>query len=340
MKNNTDTHRRAQVLIVVLATIMPLLIAILAMSSDMGHIVVERANMQNCADAASLAAGQVLLEHQAAGSSEETGRAAALAEAEKLAADNGMTGCRLVVEFGTYENGTFAAADAQTTAMAVRCSMYRDDDAPEGRVKLHFSPMLGKQHAEVTTQAVCTIEDQINAVYEDLTPFAIPVGHVGEVGDYLTFYPAEDGGKGNSGGQTAAGNWGLLDFDGGANSNVDVGQWIRHGYDGGLVLSDDFETWIYGTPGFRASNEDDVLWRMANEPQCLMVIYDKVVDSGANTQYRVVGFLVATIVEANLKGNPKNKKLVCRIDNLKNFANVGTGSGGIDVNIRKVQLVR
>lgn len=369
----SNERRRGQVLVVATVGMVPLLLVILAMVADVGEVIVQKAALQNTADAAVLAAAQVLHTSRSAGDDEAAARAAALAEAQVLQADNDMSGALMVLQFGERnEAGEFVALGTDEPATVVTCTIARNDQAPDGRIELFFSPIFGQQDAEASSAATCQVFNRISGVTADLAPFAVPESKVGEPGTTLTFYPAgeDDGLNGSSNGngnskkdkkdkdngngdtengsesggngdtQTTSGNWGLLDLDGGSNSNADIAYWIRHGYQEAVILSDDGYLWIDGTPGWRASNEDDLVWRIANNPQCTVLVYTEVTGNGANASYKCIGFLNVTLLSANLNGPPSSRAVTARIDEFRTLANVIVSDdvGYASPNIGKLML--
>ncbi|MHC4788505.1 MAG: pilus assembly protein TadG-related protein, partial [Planctomycetota bacterium] len=108
---NPINRRRGQI-IVLAPVVIVVLLAMLALTADVGNMIATRARLQNAADAAALAATQVLWnEHWIVGSDEEDARAAALSEGlliqQANAADAGCT-----IEFGTVDDdGNFTVAD-------------------------------------------------------------------------------------------------------------------------------------------------------------------------------------------------------------------------------------
>ena len=150
----------------------------------------------------------------------------------------------------------------------------------------------------------------------------------------MTFYPADDDGKGED--KSAPGNWGLLDLGGGGNGTPELREWILYGYDSPIVLGPEGYVGIYGGTGFRAALQSDIQERIGD--QLIMIIYDDVTGTGANTQYRCIGFLFATIISCELNGN--NAHATCRIDGVSTVHDLVIGGDFESPNIRKVQIVR
>ncbi len=71
----------------------------------------------------------------------------------------------------------------------------------------------------------------------------------------------------------------------------------------------------------------------------IILIYDTVTGNGSNCEYRIVGFLSATILEVQMTGN--NKHLTCLVDEVQPVHDVIVGGNvGSSTNLRKIQLVQ
>ena len=334
------SRRRGQ--IIALAPVMiAVLGAILALTTDVGQMLVAEARLQNSADAASLAAAQVLLSSRNDGLNEAQARAAATTEAEAIQQANwGEAG--LSLQFGYRSGQTFMVAGTETPATAVRATAFRNDDAPGGRLSMLLAGFAGIADVDLDAPATCEIASNIRGYRGDLSPFAIPEDRMVPPEQEMIFYGAgEEGGNGNgngnSGQQTAPGNWGLVNYDGGPNTTPELADWILNGYQGGLEA--DPETgyvWVEGSPGWRAALKDEMTARIGDE--LIMIIYDQLTGQGSNVSYRIVGFFSATILEVQMTGN--NRQLTCRVNEFQAVHNVLLGDCVNSANLRKIQLVQ
>jgi hypothetical protein len=325
---------------VVLAAVMLAAIAVaLSFGIDVGRIVLEKTRLQNTSDAAALAAGQVLLIQHREGASEEDARAAATEAAEEVLAAN-HPDAAMQVEFGTTdEDGSFVAADMATEATAVRALASRQADAPGGALPMAFAGLLGVDSADVEAVGVTAVKSHIQGVTKGLRPFAVYEGDVPEPGQEMILYPGgEDNGNGNGNGNTqiVPGCWGLLDLNGGSNSNQETQDWILNGYDQVFsVDTDNGYIWIEGTPGFRASINDEI--NQVLNQSMTVVVYDEVTGQGANADFRCIGFLRMHITEAQLHGNDKH--VTCAVEQIQNVSGLLAGDGWESPNVRRVQIV-
>ncbi len=328
--------RRGQV--IVLAPIMIFTLgAMLALTADVGRVFVEGAKLQNAADAASLAAARVLLAERNEGSSESEARAAATAEAQAMGEIN-SPGATLDLAYGYMDGETFVAADTSTEASAVSVSAARDDDSAAGPVQTAFAALLGVAECDLYSGASAQVAGSVRGVRGGLSPFAVHEEDLAPIGEEMTFYPGGEGGgpgQGLGDDQTAPGNFGLLNLDGGACGVPELRDWILYGYDGEIVIGEDGYLWMDGTPGFRATLQSEMNQVIGQE--LIMVIFDQVTGTGSNANYRCVGFLVATILEAQLTG--PNAHATCRVEGFRTRHDLVLGGSYSSPNIRKIQLV-
>jgi len=313
--------------VVLAPAVLVMLFLVLAMSVDLGYVCVTRARLQNAADAAAVAAAQVLLDQRADGDSEESARGLAAAEAAALqecnAEDAGMD-----VEFGSMtEAGIFTAEDEEASATAVRVTVRRNAGAPDGSLPLFFSPVVGKNSCDVAAVAVCKLDRGIRAVTSGLRPFAVHEDDVAEPGDTMTFYEHETWGPGL---------FGLLNFDGGSCSTPELRDWILNGYDGTIEIDPEVGyVWIDGTPGWRATLKDEV--QAVEGIPITVVVFDDVVGAGSNGDFRCVGFLAITITDSRLTGN--NKYIECQVEGFTSVHDVLLGGDWSSPNMTKIGLV-
>jgi len=331
--------RRGQVIVLFAAVALPAVLAILALTVDLGSVMVTKARLQNAADSACLAAAQVLAGQRAAGEDEAVARARATSEAVAMQQAN-CDGADLSVEFGTLDTqGNFAVVGVEAPATCVRVVAARNGDSPGGPLSFVFAPLLGINNTDIQGSATAQVATHIRGVLHGLSPFAVPESRLVPPGQEMTFYPAgDDDSPGNGKGQdkVAPGNWGLLNLDGGNHATPELREWILYGYDRPLVLGEDGHLWIDGTPGFRCTLRQEIEERMGEVMP--MVIYDEVTGQGSNAVYRCVGFLYATITSCDLTGGP-GAHVTCRVEEVTSAHEVVTGGGMASPNMLKIQLV-
>jgi hypothetical protein len=103
-------------------------------------------------------------------------------------------------------------------------------------------------------------------------------------------------------GSDVSGNWGVLDFDGGANSMSDAQDWIANGYGGTVSVGEALD----GDPGIPspALNLDDLVGEIVTLP-----VFENPRLVGSNATYDIAGFVRVRIVEVNLTGSASNRNV-------------------------------
>lgn len=97
-------------------------------------------------------------------------------------------------------------------------------------------------------------------------------------------------------GDSVPGNWGVIDFDGGAPSNNDTRDWIRNGYPGEVFLPD----WYEGDPGAFSTGMDptSVIGQIIQVP-----IFDAWNENpGGNAEFHLTGAVSVEIVGLRANG--------------------------------------
>jgi Flp pilus assembly protein TadG len=326
--------------VIALSPILFLAVAgLLALAVDVGSIAVEKSCMQNAADAAALAATRVLSNGEIAGKTQALCRADAVAAAQALLGGN-APGTRLALQFGECPpGGAFTPLADTCKASAVQARVLRDSAAPAGPLPMTFASVLGLPSLPLSSTATALVSYKITGIFEGLRPFAVPKDRIPPIGGTMVFYPGNstsyNQGLGND--MVVPGCWGLLNLDGGDLSSSEIIDWIYNGYNGGIELNPSSNyVWIDGTSGFRATMNQPL--QSIRGSTFIMCIYDQVVGSGSNGSFRIVGFLLATIIDSKLVGN--NPYVKCQVSAIKTLHGVKVGPGNDDLNINKVLLVQ
>lgn len=114
--------------------------------------------------------------------------------------------------------------------------------------------------------------------------------------------PCEDDGGGGAG---VPGNWGMIDFDGGNNSNNDAKDWIENGYSG-LVDAGVFS----GDPGALSGSHSGSLWQLYSSGETFAVpVFDYAEGTGANTTFTVTDFVYAKLNDYQVTGSQSGRHL-------------------------------
>jgi hypothetical protein len=109
-------------------------------------------------------------------------------------------------------------------------------------------------------------------------------------------------------GANAPGNWGFLDYDGGANSSADLKHWLEFGYDGRVAIGDCDDqppvgTRCSGDTGSSGGSIGSTLDKLVASAQPFSVlVFDSVSGSGANVSYNAAAFLGVILRGYNVTG--------------------------------------
>ena len=327
--NKKRLHRGRQGQILVLAAvILVVLILIAALVVDVGYAFVMRAQLQNAADAASLAAVQELIAQRYQGESEEEARSAATAEAQVFV-DTNCAGSGFEVAFGTIdEGGELVEQGSDVTATAACVVASRNDSAPAGSLSLFFAPFMGMNSLSVSASATCEAASNIMSIDGGLSPFAVYEGDVPAVGETMIFFDNQE---------PVPGCFGLLSLDGGSCATSELLEWIVEGYDGGITIDPELGyVMVGGDPGFRAALASALQQRVGD--LLIVCVYDQVTGQGSNAQFRIVSFLSIELIGFRLTGT--NKYIEARVTAIRSIHDAQSGGVGNSSNFCKVQLVR
>ena len=69
----------------------------------------------------------------------------------------------------------------------------------------------------------------------------------------------------------------------------------------------------------------------------VMLTYDQITGQGATTEFRIIGFMLATVTECSLRGNGSH--ITCKVHRIVNLHNLTVGGTSWSANIRKIHLV-
>ena len=101
------------------------------------------------------------------------------------------------------------------------------------------------------------------------------------------------------------GNWGVLDFDGGANRTPDLQEWINNGYPGKVSIGQEFN----GDPGIPspALNVDQIVGQTITVP-----VFDSTRLQGSTSVFRVASFVTMDVVSEKLSGAASARNIAVR----------------------------
>ena len=263
--------------------------------------------------------------------------AAATAAAQEYAA--GGNGCGAVDD--DYLNRNFAAAvvTACTPVITGATSGYVQVDASK-LVNHNFASLFGFSNS-TTTASTAAFWGQPNGL-RGLRPFGLCAAVPG-VSTWLalsnpkpaaTYTITYDKNHPDDCGGDAPGNWGMIDFNGGSNSNNETKDWVRNGYPN-LVYA---PQWYEGDPG--AFSNSLPTGSLLNKTFTLPIFNNYNDLPGANAEFLIVAFVRVTLIDYKANGPEANRYLTLRFEPPGVVQGECCASGGIDTGLRVVQLCR
>jgi Flp pilus assembly protein TadG len=100
-------------------------------------------------------------------------------------------------------------------------------------------------------------------------------------------------------GANVPGNWGVLDFDGGANPSSDTKSWIEFGYPGVVTAPGTSP----GDPGAFSNSLGSALDTLKTSGEVFQLpIYDSASDPGNNAVFRLIGFVSVRLLDYDANG--------------------------------------
>lgn len=152
-----------------------------------------------------------------------------------------------------------------------------------------------------------------------------------EGGNPMCDDPTETGG--------GSGNWGMLDFDGGSNSNRDIVNWIENGYDTTVDAGK-----IFGSPGSVSGAHASALKTLVDSNDTFALpLYSAVEGNGANTILDVVAFVNVKLTDFKVTGPSRGRylefTLVSSFENRACCIEIPTDGSYIETNQRTTRVV-
>ncbi len=116
------------------------------------------------------------------------------------------------------------------------------------------------------------------------------------------------------GGASVPGNWGTIDFDGGANSNNDTKDWVANGYPGEVFFGNHVvtacggEAHCYpGDTGALAGLQSDLNGLRNSGIYFTLPVFNFVEGNGSNAEFHLMGVVRVRLISFQVNGNPNNR---------------------------------
>ena len=111
------------------------------------------------------------------------------------------------------------------------------------------------------------------------------------------------------GGASTPGNWGTIDFDGGANSNADTKDWVLNGYPGDVSFANHAVTSCAGEPhcyegdtGALAGINKELAQLQASGIYFTLPVFNFVENPGANADFHLMGVVRVRLIDYRVNG--------------------------------------
>lgn len=232
--------------------------------------------------------------------------AAAIAGAAKLAA--GSSPC---VGYDSIINANVSSFESLSTHCSTSGTAAHDvvTVAAEASTTLTFSQLIGRSEASITSTASVKVGPSRSAI--GLRPIAICADHpalqewissgMTSTATYTIFVESD----GMTCGGDVPGNWSMIDFDGGSNSNSELQDRIVNGYQSKIVLP----TTLNGDPGIPTPSVDiDTLIGST----ITIPVFSDARSNGAGSEYDLDGFASIEIVDVVMTGAASQRHIDVR----------------------------
>ncbi|MBI4116016.1 MAG: Tad domain-containing protein [Candidatus Omnitrophica bacterium] len=271
------------------------LLSTFALVADLGHIFVTKSELQNTADAASLAAVVDIPQ----------GETVARQKALVFGESHWVAGSQILIadpdiRFGNYDFQTSQTDWGAQPFNAVEVKAKRVTDSPSGPLPLFFAQLFGKDFSNVEASARAVLDRHVVGVKgkNRLIPYSVIDFVVDEdfdgnfdLGKIINIHPRND----------APGNFGFLDLDGGSNDIPELRLYIEEGYDKDFTIPVGGSVPVLGSPGINGVSVLASFNNILNEVVFLPV-HDHVEFEGDQGTFNVIAILAVRIKEVKLNG--------------------------------------
>ncbi len=238
--------------------------------------------------------------------------AAALAAAQDYLKD--VDGCSATAP--TYITSNNDEATMSSCAHTPRAG----DDAgwvtveAEATVDFNFARIVGVNDTTVASSTSVSY-DNASAISGGLRPFGLCLDVLDDLdpplvagnGERYEIVYGKDDQPDSCGGEDVPGNWGVLDFDGGANKQKDIKDWVEKGYKGppDVAIGDVIE----GDTGAFSNSLRTELDVLMTVPHFALPIFDVATGNGANSEFTIANFAAVRLVGYKATGPEADRYL-------------------------------
>jgi Flp pilus assembly protein TadG len=313
MKLHCSLHRTHGQSVVLAALAMVVLVATAGLGLDGANAFNQRRNAANAADAAAMAATNILVQQQR---KSPVGTQNAVYDVvaaylndhgiDATSADNPWTAYYVDGSGQQLASPPAVADDTSAVPSNARGIMVN----LQSTFNTYFMPVLGRSQLTVGGTATAIAGVPVSIQRSDLIPLAVPVDAVTQ----LMNDPSHSYDFGISTGNDTytPGNFGSVNFTSPASNgngndctsgNVSNTQsyWWCNGSQYPITLGQELDGNTGNLPGLKS----DIDTRISAHPQGIMPVFDVVSNPGSNAVYRIIGFLSVTLIAEDMTGNPK-----------------------------------
>lgn len=300
-----SSQERGSILIISAVSMIAFL-SFFALVADLGHIFVSKSELQNTADSAAMAAIIEVMN----GSEAATQVAVDFGQAHQVAGSPILVNPSDVV-FGTYDFDLSEFQPDVLPANAVQVTARKADGALSGPLPLFFANLFGQSVTDVKAVALAILDPRVTGLNfgNQLLPYSVLDDIVDsdgngefDVGNIVDIFP----------GNSAPGNFGFLDLDGGSNGTPDLESWIAEGYAGDFIIPPGGSLEFFGSPGIHGASLLSGFNSIVGQERFLPV-HDSTTLQGDNALYNVIAILAVRILEVNLTGSIEDRHIYVEI---------------------------
>ncbi len=246
----------------------------------------------------------------------------------------GDPGCALSAESSVTANNAAATMTSCVHTPPSGGNPGRVTVEAEVDVQFFFAPILGIADKTVASSTTANY-DLASTVDGGLRPFGLCDDYLSELSPAMTsgngqtyriYYGRTAQVTNCNSGDPISGNWGVLDFDGGSNSQNDIKDWTMDGYDGSVSIGE----WIEGTPGsFSNSLSTELDHLINNVDHFTLPIFSDYNDlNGANAEFLIADFAVVKLHGYKTTGSQDGRYIDLEfLDEVVQGTGGGTGAG-------------
>jgi Flp pilus assembly protein TadG len=282
MTRTLRSRDEAGVSAILVSSLMVALVGILAFVTDFGLAYVNQRGLQNGVDAAALAVAEEVAQASHTLDCAATAAAYDTATMRDLAAE--------YFDGNAHPDGDLLPS---STGFDVTC------ETVGGVSRVVVTVKSGQESPAIFGGGVVPVSKSAKAIVGPpgtvvgLRPFAICEDSVDDIVHAVpgtTFIQELDNADFGCG--SGAGNWGLLDFNGGSNPTGEMKDWIKNGFNGPISLETPLP--IFGDPGFNVNAAIDEMNYMMALSDIVLPVYRSMSGNGNNTKFEVIGFVSVT----------------------------------------------